>query len=159
MWRATSPKALSDDRELRMNDVRVLANAQRRMIACPRLRASLLLAATMSAWAALASDPGSSSKGPVDFSRDILPIFSDNCFACHGPDEKARKANDRLDTKEGAFRVRDGTAAIVPGKSAKSELYRRLTTRDPDDLMPPPESNHQLNDSQIALIRQWIDES
>ncbi len=97
-------------------------------------------------------------KGGVDFSRDILPIFSDNCFQCHGPDEKARKAKFRLDTKEGAFRLKDGKTVIVPGKSAESELFRRITTGDPDDLMPPPESNHKLTPKQIDLIKVWIDE-
>src|SRR6267378_4048183 len=94
----------------------------------------------------------------VDFSRDVLPIFSDNCFKCHGPDEKARKAKLRLDTKDGAFRVKDGKTVIVSGKSAKSELFKRITTSDPDDLMPPPESNHKLTVKQIELVRRWIDE-
>ncbi len=97
-------------------------------------------------------------KGGVNFSRDIHPIFSDNCFQCHGPDEKARKAKFRLDTKEGAFRLKDGKTVIVPGKSAESELFRRITTGDPDDLMPPPESNHKLTPKQIDLIKVWIDE-
>jgi hypothetical protein len=100
----------------------------------------------------------SAGKGGVDFSRDILPVFSENCFKCHGPDEKARKAKLRLDTKEGAFRLKDGKAVIVPGKSAESELFRRITTRDQDDLMPPPESHHQLTAKQIGLIQQWIDQ-
>ena len=63
----------------------------------------------------------------------------------------------RLDTKEGAFRVKDGKTVIVPGKSAESELFSRIITRDPDDLMPPPESNHKLTVKQIELVRRWID--
>src|SRR3954462_9843028 len=82
------------------------------------------------------------------FDRDIRPIFSDNCYQCHGPDEKARKAKLRLDMKESAFRVEDDVAVIKPGKSAESELFRRITARDPDDLMPPPESNHKLTSKQ-----------
>src|SRR5437879_9512986 len=97
--------------------------------------------------AAAASVDRAAGKGSVDFSRDILPILSDNCFQCHGPDEKARKGKLRLDTREGAFRVKDGKAVIVPGKSAESELFRRITTKDTDDLMPPPESNHKLTRS------------
>src|SRR4051812_48982656 len=84
--------------------------------------------------------PVRGADAPVDFTRDVLPILSDNCFFCHGPDEKARKAKLRFDTKEGAFRVRDGEAVIVPGKSGESELVRRITARDDDEKMPPPKS-------------------
>jgi mono/diheme cytochrome c family protein len=93
----------------------------------------------------------------VEYDREIRPIFSDNCYQCHGPDEKARKAKLRLDMKESAFRVQDGVAVIKPGKSAESELVRRITTSDTDDLMPPPRSNHKLTAKQIELIKQWID--
>jgi Protein of unknown function (DUF1553)/Protein of unknown function (DUF1549)/Concanavalin A-like lectin/glucanases superfamily/Planctomycete cytochrome C len=93
----------------------------------------------------------------VEYDRDIRPILSDNCYQCHGPDEKARKAKLRLDMKESAFRVQDGIAVIKPGKSDESELVRRITTSDTDDLMPPPRSNHKLTSKQIDLIKQWID--
>jgi hypothetical protein len=93
----------------------------------------------------------------IEYDRDIRPIFSDNCYQCHGPDEKARKAKLRLDVKESAFRVQDGVAVIKPGKSAESELFRRITTSDTDDLMPPPKSNHKLTIKQIDLIKLWID--
>src|SRR5437763_12390480 len=92
---------------------------------------------------------------PVDFGRDVLPILSDNCFFCHGPDEKARKAKLRFDTKEGAFRVRDGEAVIVPGKSGESELVRRITARDDDEKMPPPKSARKLTDRQIDTLKRW----
>src|SRR6266581_2868818 len=118
----------------------------------------LIAGASLSSPAAAASVDRAAGKGRVDFSRDILPILSDNCFQCHGPDEKARKGKLRLDTKEGAFRVKDGKSVIIPGKSSESELFRRITTKDPDDLMPPPESIHKLTTRQIALIHQWIDE-
>src|SRR6476646_8916056 len=95
---------------------------------------------------------------PVDFSRDVLPILSDNCFFCHGPDEKARKAQLRFDTKEGACRVRDGEAVIVPGKSGSSELIRRLTAEDSDERMPPPKSNRHLTAKQIDTLKRWIDQ-
>ncbi|HEY2951180.1 MAG TPA: PSD1 and planctomycete cytochrome C domain-containing protein [Verrucomicrobiae bacterium] len=94
----------------------------------------------------------------LDFNRDIQPILSDNCYPCHGPDEKERKAKLRLDTKEGAFRVQDGVAVIVPGKSARSDLYRRITTNDEDDHMPPAKSNRKLTAPQIESIRRWIDQ-
>src|SRR5207249_1312168 len=80
------------------------------------------------------------SGGPtVDFNRDVLPILSNHCFQCHGPDAAARKAKLRLDTKDGAFRVRDGVTVIVPGKSADSELYRRVSSHDDTEVMPTPE--------------------
>jgi mono/diheme cytochrome c family protein len=116
----------------------------------------LFLLLVFPAFAAPASK--SRSAAPVDFSREILPIFSENCIQCHGPDEKARKAKLRFDTKEGAFRVSDGKSVIVPGKSAESELVRRITTTDPDDHMPPPKSNHKLTANQIKLLTRWIDE-
>src|SRR6266566_241598 len=118
----------------------------------------LVAVTSLSSDAAAANPDRAPGKGSVDFSRDILPILSDNCFQCHGPDEKARKAKLRLDTKEGAFRVKDGKTVIVPGKSGESELFRRIITRDSDDLMPPPDSHHKLTARQIWLIRQWIDE-
>lgn len=95
---------------------------------------------------------------PVDFSRDVLPILSDNCFFCHGPDEKARKAKLRFDTKEGAFRVRDGEAVIVPGKSAESEFIRRIASHDADEVMPPPKSNRKLTAKQIDTLKRWVEE-
>src|SRR6266567_315532 len=129
-----------------------------RSIATQRKRTACHAVVSPSSDAAAASVDRAAGKGRVDFSRDILPILSDNCFQCHGPDEKARKGKLRLDTKEGAFRVKDGKTVIVPGKSAESEMFRRITTKDPDDLMPPPESIHKLTTRQIALIHQWIDE-
>src|SRR5262245_20736273 len=95
---------------------------------------------------------------PVDFSRDVRPILSDKCYACHGPDEKARKAKLRFDTKEGAFRVRDGEAVISPGNSAESELIRRITAEDADEQMPPPKSNRHLTARQIDTLKRWVDE-
>jgi hypothetical protein len=107
---------------------------------------------------ALAAGPLRAGDPPVDFGRDVLPILSDNCFFCHGPDEKARKAKLRLDTKEGAFRVRDGEAVIVPGKSAESELVRRLTAEDAGERMPPPKANRKLSARQIDTLKRWVDQ-
>jgi hypothetical protein len=106
----------------------------------------------------LAAVPVRAADPPVDFGRDVLPILSDNCFFCHGPDEKARKAQLHFDTKEGAFRVRDGEAVIVPGKSSQSELIRRLTAEDADERMPPPKSNRHLTARQIDTLKRWIDQ-
>src|SRR2546422_7768435 len=92
---------------------------------------------------------------PVRFSRDILPILSENCYQCHGPDEKARKAKLRLDTREGAFRIKEDKAVILPGKSAESELIRRVTNTDPDEVMPPPKSKPKLMPAQVDLLKRW----
>ena len=108
-------------------------------------------------FAALLSQANPAS-AQVDFSRDILPILSDKCFHCHGPDGKARKANLRFDTKEGAFRLRKGKAVIVPGDSAASELVRRITAEDDEERMPPPESNRTLSPRQINLLKRWVEE-
>jgi len=91
----------------------------------------------------------------IDFNRDIRPILSDNCFTCHGPDEKQRKAQLRFDTREGAF-AKQGV--IVPGNAARSRLYQRISARQPELRMPPPESGHALTLDQIELIRRWIDQ-
>lgn len=92
----------------------------------------------------------------VSFSREILPILSDNCFQCHGPDEQARKGKLRLDQKQDALKLEN--AVIAPGKSEQSELYRRVASRDPDEVMPPPKANRPLSTAQIALLKRWIDE-
>src|SRR6516162_3522078 len=87
---------------------------------------------------AKAADP------PVDFQRDIRPILSNACFQCHGPDEKNRKGDLRLDTKASAFADRDGSPALVSGKPQQSELFRRLTAERPDKRMPPAKSGKAL---------------
>jgi len=95
----------------------------------------------------------------VDFESQIKPLLSDRCFACHGPDENARKADLQLHTREGAFaKLADDLEVITPGKPLASELYRRITTTDPDDLMPPPESKRELSAGEKELIRRWIEQ-
>src|SRR3954449_11766909 len=85
---------------------------------------------------------GAGAPATVDFGRDILPILSDKCFLCHGPDAKARKAGLRLDTEEGALHA--ASPVIVPGKSDESELIYRVTSEDASEVMPPPRSNRTL---------------
>ena len=80
----------------------------------------------------------------LSFNRDIRPILSSKCFACHGFDAKKRQAELRLDTPEGATAEHDGVRAIVPGDLAKSELWRRMTSTDDDEMMPPPASKKTL---------------
>ncbi len=93
---------------------------------------------------------------PVRFSQDILPILSENCFTCHGPDAKARKADLRLDLKDTALRRND--AVIMPGKSGESELIERVASNDVDERMPPPKSGKTLTAHQIELLKKWIDQ-
>ena len=93
--------------------------------------------------------------GKIDFNRDIRPILSDKCLQCHGPDETTRKARLRFDTQEGAM-AKPGV--IVPGDSVASRLIRRVTSTDPDQVMPPPSTGHQLTLKEVAQLKQWIDE-
>ena len=99
-----------------------------------------------------------SAAPPVGFNRDIRPIFSKTCFECHGPDASARKAKLRLDRREDALTERDGIQPIVPGKAGDSEVYRRLTTADPEDRMPPADFHTQLTARERELVKQWINE-
>lgn len=92
----------------------------------------------------------------LDFNRDIRPILSENCFQCHGPDAKARQAELRLDTRDGATQLVDGRAAIKPGHAAGSEVMARIHSTDPDLIMPPPKTNRRLSDSQKATLERWI---
>ncbi len=95
----------------------------------------------------------------VDFNRDIRPLLSDHCYACHGPDEKGRKADLRLDLLEGTKRTADnGLRIIEPGDADRSALFVRISTDNHADLMPPPEFNLQLDQAQIDLIKRWINE-
>jgi hypothetical protein len=94
----------------------------------------------------------------VNFSREIRPILSEYCFACHGPDEEQRKAKLRLDTKEGMLASKDDVHIVKPGASGESELIKRLITEDEDDVMPPPKAGKKLTAEQISLLKKWIDE-
>ena len=99
------------------------------------------------------------AEGIIEFNKDIRPIFSDHCFSCHGPDKRARKADLRLDTYEGATRDLGGYSAIIPGDPDKSELLLRTMHSDPEELMPPPKSKiSKLDSEQIRLLKQWIKE-
>ncbi len=94
---------------------------------------------------------------PLDFSRDIRPILSDRCFACHGPDDNERKSGLRLDHRDDAVRpAKSGAVAIIPGDPAGSELIKRLATHDTDDIMPPPKTGKKVSTEQVELFRRWI---
>lgn len=93
----------------------------------------------------------------IDFSKDVRPILAKHCFACHGPDDKHREADLRLDTEAGAKKVEDGFSALVPGKPQESEMYRRMITEDQDDLMPPPEHGKFMKPEEIKMVKRWIE--
>jgi hypothetical protein len=94
----------------------------------------------------------------VDFTRDIKPILSDRCYACHGPDAQSREAGLRLDLRDEAFAAlsSSGGKIIVAGKPHRSELFLRVTETDTELKMPPPDSKLSLNPAEIELIKQWI---
>ncbi|MFP6901525.1 MAG: PSD1 and planctomycete cytochrome C domain-containing protein, partial [Opitutales bacterium] len=109
-------------------------------------------------WVAFFTASVASLCGKVDFNQEVRPILANNCFKCHGPDAKARKAKLRLDLPEGVAKDLGGYRAVEPGKPDESEMIVRITSRDPDELMPPPKSKKTLTPKQIATLRAWIAE-
>jgi hypothetical protein len=110
-------------------------------------------AARLLIWAGVCLSPAARGEGEVRFNRDVRPVLSRHCFACHGPDEKKRKAKLRLDVREAALEA----GAIIPGNPEGSELVRRLDCEDADELMPPPEGGGEpLTDAQKDLLRRWV---
>ncbi|WP_203329107.1 PSD1 and planctomycete cytochrome C domain-containing protein [Candidatus Laterigemmans baculatus] len=107
---------------------------------------------------AAASREGEGAEGSIDFNRDIRPLLSNRCAACHGPDENERQAGLRLDTRQGAIEDLGGYAAIAPGDPEASELVVRITTEDSDLRMPPAGKGEPFSDAEIALLKQWIAE-
>ncbi|HEX3655480.1 MAG TPA: PSD1 and planctomycete cytochrome C domain-containing protein [Pirellulales bacterium] len=93
---------------------------------------------------------------PVVFDRDVLPILSDNCFHCHGPDAARREGDLRLDERDAALRKTD--PVIVPGHADASKLVRRVLSRDPDEIMPPPGSHRSLSPEEKTLLARWVDQ-
>ena len=90
----------------------------------------------------------------ADFAKEVLPILSDKCFQCHGPDQNHREADLRLDTFEGAIADLGGYAALAPGKPEESELIFRI--EDDEDPMPPRKSNLTLTESEKSILREWV---
>ena len=107
-------------------------------------------AAVFFTWAGFESLP---AQGKVDFSREVRPILSENCFNCHGPDSSGRKADLRLD-----IRGPSTLAAIVPGDPSKSPLLERVTSRESDEVMPPLDSGKSLARAEIEILRKWIED-
>ncbi|WP_442485177.1 PSD1 and planctomycete cytochrome C domain-containing protein [Aeoliella sp. SH292] len=115
----------------------------------PRL-ATLLFAAVLSCVATANADE-------IRFGRDVLPILSDRCFHCHGPDESHREADLRLDIEDEAKADRGGYSAVVPGDAKASAILERITTDDPDLLMPPADSHRKpLTAREVAILKEWI---
>ena len=95
----------------------------------------------------------------VVFNRDVRPILSDRCFACHGPDDAKRESGLRLDrAAEATAELSDGMRAIVPGKPDESELLARITSTDPDVVMPPPHLGKPVTPAEAAILHRWIEE-
>jgi hypothetical protein len=117
------------------------------------------LAASLTLWlcgstVGAASEENTASAVParVAFNRDVRPILSDNCFLCHGPDKNRRKADLRLDLRDEALKAE----AFVPGKPDESELVARILSDDPNEVMPPPKPNKQLDARQKEVLRRWV---
>src|SRR5688572_17057533 len=119
---------------------------------------------TMVGYWAQAATPAAPAAGKgavaeIDYIRDIRPILSENCYACHGPDKAARKARLRLDIKEEALKeMRGGGFAIVPGDVAKSAAIERIKAEDEEERMPPADSGKKLSKEQIDLLKRWVEQ-
>ena len=113
----------------------------------PKYAAALLIVFPVTSFAA----------DEIDFNRDIRPILSDKCYACHGPDEAHREGGFRLDRKDSALGEADsGEKVIVPGKPDASELIIRITTDDEDLVMPPADGTKHLSEDEIDLLKRWV---
>ena len=118
---------------------------------------SLPLLLTLSA-TAVAAGPELPVPTTIEFNRDVRPILSENCYACHGPDKNKRKADLRLDTKEGLLGIDGEPGVVVAGTLDQSELFRRVTSTDPDERMPPSSGNKSLSPRDIAVLKRWIEQ-
>ncbi|MCH2115766.1 MAG: PSD1 and planctomycete cytochrome C domain-containing protein [Pirellulales bacterium] len=119
------------------------------------------MAPLVGAWIGLLASTAHSTRAAeqaVDFNRDILPLLSENCFQCHGPDEARREAGLRLDRREDAFaELESGARAILPGDRQRSVVFQRITASDPELVMPPPESGKTLSPEVMRRVGEWID--
>ena len=113
------------------------------------LAVGAFLCLPFSAWA---------SESQLDYNRDVRPILSEHCFACHGFDEKGRQADLRMDIAESAFMDRGGTVAIKPGSLDESEVWQRIISDDEDIVMPPPRAHTPLDDKGKETLRRWIEQ-
>ncbi len=127
---------------------------------CAVVRATrIIVVSAFSGIAAANSLPAAAAEGvpaPISFNRDIRPILSDNCYACHGPDKNTRKAKLRLDQAADALAEHAHGRPIVPGDPDHSSVITRLLSTDPDEVMPPPKTGKKLSAAQVEMLRQWI---
>jgi hypothetical protein len=121
------------------------------MTALQRILTAVLLNLTLATSLTAADDR-------VQFNRDVRPILSDHCFACHGFDQKKREAGLRLDVAEGAYADLDGHRAVVPGKLAESELWRRVISNNSEEVMPPEDFGKPLSADQKDVLKRWIEQ-
>jgi hypothetical protein len=122
----------------------------------PLMRPFFLAAVLVTGLSPLMSPPLAAAD--LDYNRDVRPILSENCFACHGFDEKARKGKLRLDLAESAYAERNGLIRIKPGDPASSEVWLRITSKDEEEVMPPPDAHAKLTDAQKQTIKTWIEQ-
>ena len=118
-----------------------------------------ILAIGLSGWSCQKQSGLATAGDSVDYNLHIRPILSDRCFKCHGPDANQRKANLRLDNREGALAAlkdEPSAHAIIPGDPSKSEVYSRIASTDTAMVMPPVRSNLKLSEDEIGLIKKWI---
>ncbi|NQV23160.1 MAG: DUF1553 domain-containing protein [Rhodopirellula sp.] len=118
-----------------------------------RMSQLLVLACALAGVVAAATPGLVQAQGKVSFNRDVLPILSDRCFLCHGPDEATRKADLRFDLEAAV-----SEEIIAPGHPEKSEFFLRITSDDPDVQMPPAESKLALTKGEIDILSRWIKE-
>lgn len=102
--------------------------------------------------------PSFAATEKVDFTTQIQPILSENCYACHGPDEETIEGGLRLDVQELAFKGGDSGKAIVPGDADASLIIERILHEDPKEVMPPPDKKKRLPPEQVKLLRDWINQ-
>ncbi len=121
---------------------------------CPGLSSSLSLLAWIVGGCITAGVSQGAHKRPLSFNRDVRPILSENCFACHGPDKASRKAKLRLDLRDVALEK----GAFEPGQPDISDAITRIFSTDPEEIMPPPDSNHSLTSAQKETLKQWVAE-
>jgi mono/diheme cytochrome c family protein len=122
---------------------------------CKRIVNGPVIGLAIACLAGPAPSPAAAA-GP-DFQREIQPILAEHCAHCHGIDESTRQGGLRLDIRQNALEGGDsGTAAIVPGNPAESEMVARIRSTDPDVIMPPPHEKKPLSDAQKALLEAWI---